>query len=216
MRCAAACRRRRPARERVEAAAGGRDDDRHPATERGEADWIAAIGEHHGLGLRERSEAEALAEQRVDESLSEQARIGLAGSPGREVAPVRLRDAPVATDLVTKVEALRDAVVRFALPSGAELAARDSQSGESSPPSMESPSKASCASRARDFLRGAMVSPPAAARRRCRSRQGGAAPSHCSCRVHRRPHAPGGGQRAGPGRDALRTRPARGRVFRAA
>jgi hypothetical protein len=121
----------------------GNDDHRNATAQRCEANGVCALCESDRLGLSERREAEALAQEREDEALCDHVCIGVAGSPGREVAPVGLRDSPVATDLVAKVEAPGDAVIRLALPTGRELAARDSQSGESSPPSIESPSKAS-------------------------------------------------------------------------
>jgi hypothetical protein len=50
---------------------------------------------------------------------------------------VRLRDAPVAADLVAQVESLGDSIVGFVCCPADSCAARASQSGDSIPPSIE-------------------------------------------------------------------------------
>ena len=112
-------------RQRVEAGSRRRDHDGHAAAERRTADRDS-YGRRRQRGRRsvEGREAEALSQQRWTKAIRQRAfgcRAWLVRAAGREVRPVRLRDAPVAADLVAQVQPLGNAVVGLALAAGGEL-----------------------------------------------------------------------------------------------
>src|SRR5690606_5310271 len=83
-------------------------DDGHPAAERFERDPELAAACLAAAGGGEVSEPEDLREELADEGGGRGFRVVARGrTRGNEVRPQRLRDAPVARDLVAQLEALR-------------------------------------------------------------------------------------------------------------
>src|SRR5262249_16391874 len=107
--------------ERVESTAGGSDNDREASADGAESDRGGTAidldtGPHH-----QRSEAEALPEQTQEKAVRERSSLRVIRQAGRELVPMSLSDAPITTDLIAKVQALRNSVIRFCLASRLKL-----------------------------------------------------------------------------------------------
>src|SRR5690606_31985801 len=102
-------------RQRVEPAVGGSDDHGNAPAQRRVADRVGTFLEDRGLDGLECREAERVSQQREHEALGCGLGVGVRLAARLEVGPVRLRDAPVTTDLVAEVEPLVDMVVGFGL-----------------------------------------------------------------------------------------------------
>jgi hypothetical protein len=119
-------------------------DHRNATAQRGEANGVCALVESDRLGQRATRSQSSRAGARGRSALRQCASASRRLAAGREVAPVRLGDAPVATRSRREGSGPWGCGSRPRLcPPAASWRDADSQSGDSRPPSIESPSKAS-------------------------------------------------------------------------
>jgi hypothetical protein len=106
---------------RIESGAGGSDDNGYALSDSKKPDGVLPFTDGQALDATDGIKPKGVAQHAYDEKRSEGHRIAALRAPGLQVGPVRLRDAPVPSDLIANVETFGNSVIGIALRRRLEL-----------------------------------------------------------------------------------------------